>query len=102
MFECEVYVHLPLDQYPDIKIASYDYDPGLSVGDIVWVEDIEWFYGHRVPKKSFEAKVTICRKVIKPKNCDCKGTLFKLRIGIEIADKEILPELKEILEKDNT
>ena len=99
MFECKVYLHLPVKKNPDIEIAKYDFDPDLNVGDIVCVRDLEWLIGNRIRKKSFEAKVTMCRKVIEPKNAIRQNALIKLEIQIEVIDKEILFELHQVLEK---
>ena len=42
MFKCQVYLHLPLKEYPDIEIASYNFDPGLQIGDKVYVANLIW------------------------------------------------------------
>ncbi|NCS07668.1 MAG: hypothetical protein GPJ07_14245 [Microcystis aeruginosa G13-07] len=42
MFNCKVYLHLPLEEYPYTEIASYDFDPGLQIGDKVKVKDLKW------------------------------------------------------------
>ncbi|NJM89461.1 MAG: hypothetical protein HC847_22200 [Hydrococcus sp. RU_2_2] len=42
MLECRIYVHLPLDDYSDVEIARYKFDPNLQIGDRVSVVDLVW------------------------------------------------------------
>lgn len=74
MFNCKVYLHLSsLEERPDIEIASYNFDPGLQIGDKVNVIDLQWqkiqdnFYVSEAKSFSFEAMVIIRKYTIKPK-----------------------------------
>ncbi len=106
MFECQVYIHLPLDEKPDIEIARYDFDPGLQIGDIVNVTDLVWT---KIPDSqtlmyndssfSFEAMVKIRKYQIEPRNS--KDAVFRVLIGLEMADKEQLSQMAEIIENNS-
>ena len=45
MFECLVYLNLPLEKYPDVQIAKYEFDPGLQPGQKVDVNNLCWGFG---------------------------------------------------------
>jgi hypothetical protein len=106
MFKCKVYLHLPLEEYPDIEIASCDFDPGLQIGDKVNVKDLKWqkiqdnFHVFPAKSFSFEAMVIIRRYIMEPKR-PTKDSLFYLEIGLEMADKEKLPELVELMKENS-
>ena len=106
MFNCKVYLHLPLEEYPYTEIASYDFDPGLQIGDKVNVKDLKWqkiqdnFYVLAAKSFSFEAMVIIRQYIIEPKR-PTKDSLFYLEIGLEMADKEKLQELAEIIKENS-
>jgi hypothetical protein len=55
MIECKIYIHLPLQENPDVEIARYSFDPGLQVGDIVIVHNLKW------PK--IRLSCTLCDKI---------------------------------------
>ena len=102
MIECTVYLHLPLKEYPYISIMRYSFDPCLKVGDRVSVVDLKWdkitensggLYVEPGILASFEALVTIRKYCIDYKR---KNTIL-LEIGLEMADKELLPKLVEII-----
>jgi hypothetical protein len=107
MFNCKVYLHLSnLEEYPDIEIASYNFDPVLQIGDKVYVKDLKWqkiqdnFYVLAAKSFSFEAMVIIRQYIIEPKR-PTKDSLFYLEIGLEMADKEKLQELAEIIKENS-
>jgi len=107
MFNCKVYLHLSnLEEYPDIEIASYNFDPVLQIGDKVNVKDLKWqkiqdnFYVLAAKSFSFEAMVIIRQYIIEPKR-PTKDSLFYLEIGLEMADKEKLQELAEIIKENS-
>lgn len=109
MFECRVYLHLPLTKYPDVSIAKYEFDPGLQIGDKVKVTNLEWQkiksneYYTKVFEEvsfSFEAMVTLRKYEIEPQNGE--GSIFRILIGLEMADKEQLAKLAEIIEHNST
>ena len=106
MFECQIYIHLPLDNLPDVEIARYEFDPGLQIKDQVNVVDLVW---SKIPDDttlmyeeksfSFEAMVTIRKYQIEPRNS--KDAIFRVLIGLELADKEQLSELAEIIKNNS-
>ncbi len=95
MFECLVYLNLPLEKYPDIQIARYEFDPGLQLGQKVNVAELSWGQGDG-ELFSFEALVKLRKYEIKPQNKH-QNDIFRILIGLEMADKEQLPRLVEIL-----
>lgn len=106
MIEYSIYLNIPKLESPDISIAKYSFDPGLQVGDIVNVANLEWnkITGNmerwlKVEKGveySFEAMVTMRKYLI-----DAKNSTFKVQIRLEMADKEKLPELAEVIEHNS-
>lgn len=121
MFTCEIAVSLPLYQEGtqrrlDFIIARYSFDPGLQFGDEVRINDAtftqEWKTEGRYekgerqqiirqvegtgPKFSFDARVIGRKKVIEPK---VPEDSFVLKIGLEIADKEQMPEMVNYLKE---
>jgi hypothetical protein len=99
MFECLVYLNLPLQEYPDVQIAKYEFDPGLQPGQKVNVTDLCWGFGEG-ESFSFEALVTLRKYQIEPQGKH-QNDIFRVSIGLEMADKEQLPRLVEILEELN-
>jgi hypothetical protein len=99
MLECLVYLHLPLERNPHIQIAKYDFDPGLQPGQKVDVTDLCWGFG-KGESFSFEALVTLRKNQINPQE-NQQNDIFRINICLEMADKEQLPKLVEILKKLN-
>lgn len=103
MFECTIWIPLPLKikgQSSDSSwssLAKYNYDPGLQVGEQVSVQDLKMGYWEDKPF-SFVAMVVERRKIIKPSK---EGDMFELAIFLELADKEQLQRMREILKKLN-
>jgi hypothetical protein len=104
MIECVISIHLPLQDYPDVEIARYSFDPGLRVGDIVNIRNLEWDLITQFQVKEgiyileFEAMVTIRKYLI---DYDRKNT-FLIDIGLEMADKEHLSRLVEIIKHNSS
>lgn len=93
----------PGDEPKYFKVASYDFDPGLQVGD----DDI-WIYWE-VYGKPYDIKVKVVRrkKEVVPKgshpNREFRDeNLFNLRIIVEPEDREMGIEIAERLKKCNT
>lgn len=103
MFECIVYIPFPLKTKGQISeiswmnIAKYTYDPGLQVGDQINIQDLKMGYWGDKPF-SFKALVVDRRKIIKPNK---EGDAFELAILLELADKEELQRMREIIKKLN-
>jgi hypothetical protein len=107
MIECKIYIHLPLQECPDVEIARYSFDPGFQVGDVVNVYNLQWDLiteteswlqvdrGVSIP--NFEAMVKI-RKYLLDLN---RKDIIMLDIGLEMADKEHLAKLAEIIQHNS-
>jgi hypothetical protein len=105
MLECRIYVHLPMDNLPDVEIARYNFDPGLQIGDKVSVVDLVW---GRIPDRtsaiyeesffSFEAIVTNRKYQIEPQS-DTED-IFRVSITLELVDREQIPQLAEIVKNN--
>lgn len=106
MFKCEIVVFLPLrkvgqESSLSFTIAEYEFDPGLAPGDVVNVNNASFIQtirnGERVagndPKFSFEAQVLRRRKIIEP---GVAKDSFLLLIDLEIANKELIPEIVKL------
>lgn len=109
MLKCKVFLRLPLKDCPDVSIAEYNFDPGLKVGDQVSVKDWTWqkikdnesgLWVSGEETFSFEAMVTLRKYVIEPQNF--QEANFRILIGLEMADKEQLLKLAEIIEHNST
>lgn len=103
MYECCINVCLPLScrghKGPHcITVARYDFDPGLSIGDEIYVENAEFIRTVRSgevvdgdgPKFSFTGQVLRRVKAVRHQAPKDKFLLF---IEVEIADKEQIPEI---------
>lgn len=101
MFECLVYLPLPiqpqgqpLTEPLSFKIARFDFDPGFQVGEQISIADLEW--DERL--FSFHAIVKNLKKQIRPRS---DGDVLRLMILVEMADKEQIPQMVEILKTLN-
>jgi hypothetical protein len=108
MYVCEVQVFLPLcyegtNSPICFKIASFNFDPGLYEGERILVRDAT-FVTTRVEgvkvegsglKFSFEGLVIKRRKVVEVGVHDT----FVLLIDLEMADKEQVPTITDMLKK---
>ena len=108
MFECTIWITLPLTKVTDEdkgnpsfqKIATFTFDPNLQVGDEFHISD--WKIG-AYNKFSFSAKAGIVKRdiLIKPAKSNQKSDLFELRIIAEILDKEQIQQVCSILKELN-
>jgi hypothetical protein len=103
MLECVIHLLLPiqptgqsLDKPLSIQVAKFDYDPGLHEGDEVSIAELKWGYGES-HSFSFNAMVTARRKQIRPGEPD----VLRLNIQLEMADKEQIPQMVEVLKTMN-
>lgn len=103
MFKCLIGVFIPLcaagtQERLSFTVARYDFDPGLQPGDEVRINNAPFVRTRRNgqpvegddPKFSFWAQVLKRRKIVEP---GAGGDKFFLLIDVEIADKELLPEI---------
>jgi hypothetical protein len=108
MYVCELQVFLPLciegtNDPICFKIASFSFDPGLYEKDLVLVRNAAFLTtkvnGVKVDgsgqKFSFEGLVIKRRKMVEVGANDT----FVLMITLEIADKEQVPEITDMLKK---
>lgn len=119
MFECIVFVELPIypgdnEEIESYRIASFSFDPGLQLGEEVQVDEASFFLnslpasGRRVrgqeARFSFRAIVKEKLKLIQPDAQGENGVTDKLvlQIVLEIADKENLPEISRIMRGHNS
>jgi hypothetical protein len=106
MYTCKIQVFLPLccdgtNSPTCFTIASFDFDPGLYEGDCVLVKDATFLIprvnGVKVessrPRFSFEGLVIRRYGMIEVGVNDA----FVLFINLEIADKEQIPAITDIL-----
>lgn len=104
MFECIIWFIFPLKikgqstETSWTSLAKYNYDPGLQVGDKVDIQDLKMGYWED-KSFSFTAMVVDRRKIIRPNKKE--GDRFELAIYLELADKEQLQRMREILKKLN-
>jgi hypothetical protein len=108
MFECHIIVFLPVRLIGDEEryystVAKYDFDPGLQHGDSIRINNAPFITRTRddVPIKSertfsFDAQILHRRRYI---NCDVPADKFILAIEIEIADKEVIPEIVDYFQE---
>ncbi len=116
MFNCAVSVFLPVvapgkDEPWRAVIAQYNFDPGLMVGDEVEIVDAPLCTtkvdGRRVqgssPKFTFRGKVVSREKVILPNTynheTDRVTDAFEIQIVLEIADKEHIGQMAEVMKE---
>jgi hypothetical protein len=100
MFEYIINMPFPLKskstEFDNIstEIARYNFDLGLQIGDQIVLSDIH-FGGWEDKPFSFRAVVVRKEKTIKPqRECD---DLFIIDIYVELADKEELPRMRDVL-----
>jgi len=109
MFECGIYLVLPIQSSANetatkplgIRVAKYEFDPGLYPGDEVNVSDLEWGWNGEKPF-TFSALVIDRKKFIRAKQDPNRPQdVFHLVIEIEMADKEQIPRMVKILKELN-
>lgn len=99
MFECVIYIHLPLAKEPAIQIARYEFDPGLQLGEQVKIVNLKWGWEDS-ESFSIEAIVKSRRYEIRPQEKP-QNDIFRLLVGLEMIDKELQQRAIAILEKLN-
>ena len=104
MIECIVYLNIPHPDLSDISIAEYSFDIGLQPKDIVYIDNLNFDKitesekylksekGINIPR--FEAMVIKREYIIKYEE---SNSLFEIRIHLEMADKDELPKLVEVI-----
>jgi len=104
MYQCTVemlsYLE-PGDEPKYFGVASYDFDPGLQVGDEAWVQWEVWDQSYY-----FKVKVVSLKKEIVPKgshpNREFRDmSLFNLRVFVEPEDRDMAIEIAERLRRYN-
>lgn len=108
MFECTIWITLPLAKVADgnkgdpsfHKIATFTFDPNLQVGDEFHLSD--WILG-AYGKFNFSAKAGVVKReiLIKPAKPNQNNALFELRVIAEILDKEQIQEVCSIFKELN-
>jgi len=108
MYECRILLGLPLvsTESPEtgtgsVNIATYNFDPGLREGDEVVVEN--WGVGWNSSEEILNCIALVVKRsrCIVPRKNKEEDHLFVDRIFLEIADKEQLPQICEILRRLN-
>ncbi|WP_434685977.1 hypothetical protein [Pseudanabaena minima] len=104
MFEYIIHVPFPLklkdcesDEISWMKVAQYNFDPGLQIDEEI---NLSTHFGGWGDKPFFFKKARVVRKdkiVISQKG----GDIFRIDVFVEIADKEDLVRMREILRKLN-
>jgi hypothetical protein len=79
------------------KVAEYNFDPGLQVGEQIVLSDIHFGEWQDEPF-SFRAMVVRKEKTVKPHK---DGDIFRIDVFVERADKEELERMREILKRLN-
>jgi hypothetical protein len=79
------------------KVAKYNFDPGLEVGEEIVLSDIHFGEWQDKPF-SFRAMVVRKEKTVKPHK---DGDIFRIDVFVELADKEELERMREILKRLN-
>jgi hypothetical protein len=114
MFKCHFLVYLPIVQKNgennplSFRIAEFDFDPGLAIGSEVTLQDVSLTSSYRngkrvvdsfsTPKFRFKALVTDRKYLIRQENDNNIVTdKLVLNVILEIADKDIIPEMVEQL-----
>jgi hypothetical protein len=104
MFEYIINMPFPLKlkgievENPFTEVARYNFDLGLQIGDQVVLSEIH-LGGWGDKPFSFRAIVVRKEKIIKPQK---EGDdLFTIDIYVELADKEELPRMRDILRQLN-
>jgi hypothetical protein len=104
MTECTVLILFPLTpkggSYEEVNwtvVARYPYDIGLIEGETFIVRDLH-FGGWNDEPFTFIAQVVKKDKIV---NCQKDKNLFLIEIYAELADKEELERMREILRRLN-
>ena len=79
------------------KVAEYNFDPGLQVGEQIVLSDIHFGEWQDEPF-SFRAMVVRKEKTVKPHK---DGDISRIDVFVELADKEELERMREILKRLN-
>jgi hypothetical protein len=101
MFECVVFLPLPIQPQGQsareplsVEIARFSFDPGFHKGEQISVVDLNWD-GQLF---SFHAIVKDSKKQIRSTD---NGSVVRLMVLVEMADKEQIPQMVEILKTLN-
>jgi hypothetical protein len=80
------------------EVARYNFDLGLQIGDQIVLSEIHFGRWEDKPF-SFRAVVVRKEKIIKPQR---EGDdLFTIDIYVELADKEELPRMRDVLRRQD-
>ena len=79
------------------KVAQYNFAPGLQVGEKIVLSDIH-FGGWQDERFQFTAMVVRKEKTVKPHK---DGDIFRIDVFVELADKEELERMREIIKRLN-
>jgi hypothetical protein len=79
------------------KVAEYNFDPGLQVGEEILLSNIHFGEWQDEPF-SFTAMVVRKVKTVKPHK---DGDIFRIEVFVELADKEKRERMREILKRLN-
>lgn len=89
------------DSYITMELATYNFNPGLHLDDIVWLKD--YFGTHGDKPSNFETKVVGSRKeIISGNNSKSKKDTFRIVMTLEVIEKDNLAIIKERLIKLNS
>ena len=101
MFECVVFLPLPIQPQGQptteplsAEIARFDFDPGFHVGEQISIANLEW----DGKSFSFHAIVKNRKRQIRSTN---DSSVLRLMVLVEMADKEQISQMVEILKTLN-
>jgi uncharacterized radical SAM superfamily protein len=104
MIECTVHMLFPLTEKEGDReeatwtpIAKYQHDIRLVEKEEFFIHNLH-FGGHNDEPFDFTARVVKLDKIVNPQRGE---DLFKINIYVELADREKLEEIKEILRRYN-
>lgn len=113
VFECVVWLVVPAidpppqpgdKTYQTLSIAKFNFDPGFQVEEEVWVSDFKvgWSTAEHPDGEPFDFKtmVTERRKEILARPED-QGSVFRLSIILQPADRERVARMVEVLRQLN-
>jgi hypothetical protein len=107
MFEYRIQLPLPLAfaSHPDrtpvyLTVSQFNSDPGLQIKDEFFLDGYAFGWRGNEP---FQANVMVTgrKKFVIPKKSENASDIFRVDIIVEVADKERLPEICEILKEFN-
>lgn len=108
-FECRLELTLsvfpPEDPQYEVRhfdVATFNFNPNLDLGDIVYVQRIygEKFYEIEAKVVQFKTEIISGKSLLEERYPDIKY-LYRLRVILEIIDREMMVEISETVRREN-